>query len=371
MDIEDNDVQAREPSSERMPAIACGPGGISETRLIDCRPHGSAPLSASPPSLARTFFASQMTRPCWPALGELVVDGRATPVALYLSRVGRGGIGRGRDDVERRFQNPADGSAILEIPGRELLLLGLWESDPLVDIDSPLLVSADPIRRIGRTTRFSVFVSLPMLLRGLDTGWWDDETSIGESMRCFLPPLLPLSHVADRDGAPPDPSSMRAAIEGSGLLEANESEAPEAAERAREAGSRLVRDSRFSRRVIEAYGGLCAMCGLDVGLVEGAHIYPVAAPGSHDEPWNGLALCGNHHLAFDRHLLGVRTEDFEIVFHRDILDQAEASPAVAALVGGTFEQLARPPARAARARPEMFARRYEFYADSYEWLVGG
>ena len=304
----------------------------------------------------------------WPALGELIVDGAAIPVALYLGLVGL--TGRGRDEVERRFQNPADGSPILEIPGRDLLLLGLWESDPQVDVDKPLLVSADPMHRVGRTTRFSVFVSLSMLLRGLQAGWSEDETSIGESMRCFLPPLLPLSYSADRDEAPPDAPAMQAAIEGSGLLTAEEPEIPEAADRARQAGSRLVRDSRFSRRVVDAYDGLCAMCGLDVGLVQGAHIYPVSAPGSHDEPWNGLALCGNHHLAFDKHVLGVRTETFEIVFHEEILEQASGSPAVAALIDGTFDRLAQPTERAVRPKPEMFAQRYEFYVDSYEWLAG-
>src|SRR5437879_1305299 len=77
----------------------------------------------------------------WPTLGELVVDGVVTPVALYLGLVGLSQ--RGRDDVERRFQNPADGRAILEIPGRELLLLGLWEADSTMHIERPLLVSAD------------------------------------------------------------------------------------------------------------------------------------------------------------------------------------------------------------------------------------
>jgi hypothetical protein len=303
----------------------------------------------------------------WPALGELVVDGVSRPVALYLGLVGLSQ--RGRDDLERRFQNPGSDRPILEVPGRDLLLLGVWEEDTQIDMGRPVLVSADPVHRIGLMTRYSVFVSLAMLRHALASGWAEDESSSGESMRCFSPPLLPLSYAADRAGAPPPTSAMAAAIEGSGLLTAGDAEAPEAAQRARQAGSRLVRDSRFSRRVVDAYDGLCAMCGLDVGLVQGAHIYPVSAPGAYDEPWNGLALCGNHHLAFDRHVLGVRSETLEIVFHSAILDQMSSSPAVEALVQGTFGRLAEPRVASARPKPEMFDRRCEYYVDNYAWLT--
>jgi hypothetical protein len=163
---------------------------------------------------------------------------------------------------------------------------------------------------------------------------------------------------------------MQAAIEGSGLLTAAEPEVPAASQRARRAGSMLVRDARFSRRVVEAYEGLCAMCGLDVGLVQGAHIYPVSAPGSSDEPWNGLALCANHHLAFDRHLVGVHPGTSAIVFRATIVDQMAGSLAVKALVDGTFERLAEPVDESARPRREMFEMRYEFFVDRYEWLTG-
>lgn len=304
----------------------------------------------------------------WPALGDLVVDGVARPVALYAGLVGLSH--RERDAVERRFQNPGTNRPILEIPGRDLLLLGLWESDPVVDVARPLLVSADPFHRIGLTTRYSVFASMAPLLSALENGWSEAESSTGEVIRCFLPPLLPLSYAADRDGASPDALAMQAAIEGSGLLTADDEGVPDAAHRARQVGSRLVRDSGFSRRVVDAYDGLCAMCGLDVGLVQGAHIYPVSAPGSHDKPWNGIALCGNHHLAFDKHVLGVRPDTSEIVFHQSIVDQVAASPAVAALVAGTFERLTKPTVRSARPKPKMFELRYGFYTDRYDWLIG-
>jgi len=67
----------------------------------------------------------------------------------------------------------------------------------------------------------------------------------------------------------------------------------------------------FSRRVRSAYRHQCAMCGLGLELVEGAHIVPVAWPGSTDETNNGMALCRNHHSAYDRGIVSV-SPDYEI-----------------------------------------------------------
>ena len=304
----------------------------------------------------------------WPSLGELIVDGVAVPVAMFVAPVGLSH--RGRDEVERRFQNPGGGRPIIEIPGRAPLLLGLWEIDELEQVTRPLLVSADPMHRLERTTRFSVFVSTAALRAGVERGWSESRSSTGESIRCFAPPLLPLSYAANRDDSIPSTAAMQAAIEGSGLLAGGDEDIADASERARRAGSTLVRDARFSRRVVDAYDGLCAMCGFDVGLVEGAHIYPVSAPGSHDEPWNGLALCANHHLAFDKHMVGVKPESSEIVLHTDIRDQAPDNPAVRAFIDGTYSQLSEPVDRSTRPRADMFTMRYEFYLERYTWMPG-
>lgn len=67
----------------------------------------------------------------------------------------------------------------------------------------------------------------------------------------------------------------------------------------------------FSYRVRNAYRRQCAMCGLGLELTEGAHIVPVAWPGSTDETNNGMALCRNHHAAYDRGIVSV-SPDYEI-----------------------------------------------------------
>ncbi|HNJ85524.1 MAG TPA: HNH endonuclease [Agitococcus sp.] len=66
---------------------------------------------------------------------------------------------------------------------------------------------------------------------------------------------------------------------------------------------RKYREHDFRTRVLSAYGGACACCGVQLRLVEAAHIIPVASPKSTDETTNGIALCSLHHKAYDQNLL--------------------------------------------------------------------
>ena len=63
---------------------------------------------------------------------------------------------------------------------------------------------------------------------------------------------------------------------------------------------RALRDIDFRRRVLCAYEHRCAMCNIQLNLLEGAHILPVVHPESTDDTSNGVALCVLHHRAFDK-----------------------------------------------------------------------
>jgi hypothetical protein len=207
------------------------------------------------------------------------------------------------------------------------VLLGLWESDDLLQVHRPVVVTADALQREGRQTRWSAFVSINALTEALSTGWATHLSDSEELIHCMFPTLLPAPVAADLTGADLAMTLVRTAVEASGLLDETDPISDGgAAERARRAASTLVRDSRFSRRVLDAYAQRCAMCGLGLTLVQGAHIYPASAPGSQDEPWNGLALCANHHLAFDNHLLAVRPDTRQVVFRGDVPAQATSDP---------------------------------------------
>ncbi|MEW6543313.1 MAG: HNH endonuclease [Nitrospirota bacterium] len=80
---------------------------------------------------------------------------------------------------------------------------------------------------------------------------------------------------------------------------------------------RNLRDTSFQDRVLTSYSHRCAMCGLQMDLVEAAHIVPVRAPNSTDETCNGLALCALHHKAYDRSVLDVSDTYRVVVSNRE------------------------------------------------------
>lgn len=66
---------------------------------------------------------------------------------------------------------------------------------------------------------------------------------------------------------------------------------------------KALRDANFNKRVLTAYSHACAMCGMQLRLLDAAHILPAAHPDSNDETSNGVSLCTLHHRAFDRGLV--------------------------------------------------------------------
>ena len=79
-----------------------------------------------------------------------------------------------------------------------------------------------------------------------------------------------------------------------------------------------VRDTSFKDRVLVAYSNQCSFCGLQLKLIDAAHIVPVEKDGN-DMTSNGIALCALHHRAYDRKLLGFNT-DYQILISQDKMD---------------------------------------------------
>jgi putative restriction endonuclease len=83
----------------------------------------------------------------------------------------------------------------------------------------------------------------------------------------------------------------------------------------------IVRDAAFRKNVITLYSQRCAFCGLRIissdnqNIVDGAHIKPFSE--FRDDRFdNGLALCKNHHWAFDRGWFSI-SDNYRILIPRD------------------------------------------------------
>ncbi len=86
---------------------------------------------------------------------------------------------------------------------------------------------------------------------------------------------------------------------------------------------RIIRDTQLARRLKEAYGFRCQVCGqvrrLGTGdpYAEAHHVRPLGRP--HDGPDsvdNLVILCPNHHADFDYGALGIDPGDGETLFHK-------------------------------------------------------
>lgn len=75
------------------------------------------------------------------------------------------------------------------------------------------------------------------------------------------------------------------------------------------------RNSSFTRRVLTAYGHKCAVCNLQLKLIDASHIVPVSEEYSTDETSNGIALCTLHHRAYDKSLITFN-EKYQVIHNK-------------------------------------------------------
>ena len=73
-----------------------------------------------------------------------------------------------------------------------------------------------------------------------------------------------------------------------------------------------VRSPQFRTSVLDAYSYSCAMCSVQLELIEAAHVIPHAHPQGLDVVTNGIALCSLHHRSFDNSLLYVDPTTYRI-----------------------------------------------------------
>jgi putative restriction endonuclease len=153
---------------------------------------------------------------------------------------------------------------------------------------------------------------------------------------------------------------------GAGLLVSPADE--KAATRARKAAERLVRDARFRKDVLAAYSDRCALCGLGLGTVVGAHVYPAAAPASTDAVTNGIALCANHHIIYDKHMLAFERQGDELLLRINPALASNLDPRDRVLIEALPREVRQPAKISKRITDQNLEARRAYFDPAYDWV---
>lgn len=223
-------------------------------------------------------------------------DGLSTRILVYLWN-----CTYDRVNARPRFQvTGVDSHRFLIVPGVETFLMGY-------DQERNVFVAADVSRRkaeFGASP--SIYFSEECLESARVNGIASHENTRGETivaLRSDLVSVLFHAPSAVHDIASRHTGSAtleRLAKTGAGRRQPTE--------RTRMLVSRAVRDAKFPARLLPLYEHSCAVCGLQLGLVEAAHIIPVSSQTWDDNIDNGIALCVLHHRAYDGGLIVIQRD---------------------------------------------------------------
>ena len=235
-------------------------------------------------------------------------DDEAYSVLLYIWNITPGG--RNRPEDEYRVQVTGI-SEFEQHPEYKTLILGYSS-------DQGVFAGWDVSFHLGRLgTSPSLQIREQYLIGAVDHGFAVAPKDQGELAVVFAPSFV-MTYIRNLEGLhaagaiAEDIEVLERVAEAETIDEVDLSPLPAPRQRVVRTFAQSFREASFRQRVLAAYQGACAMCGLQLKLVEAAHIIPVYDPQSTDETANGICLCVLHHKAMDRALLGV-APDYRIL----------------------------------------------------------
>ncbi len=255
---------------------------------------------------------------------DLIVfkDERSFRVRLYVWNVTHGG-GPARAPTEYRIQVTGVTLPLIAPAGFQTLLFG-WHEDLAV------VAAFDPERhRRPSAASPSIQISIDTLHEASDRGLAVQQRGNREIVLAFRPELL-ITYIENQRalhgfaGDRHDIALLLAAGTGEEPPQQEMQTVPPERQRVIRMVATRRREANFRQRVLAAYNHSCAMCHLQLNLVEAAHVIPVGSPGSTDETSNGLALCSLHHEAYDDAIVGVR-QDYRIIVNEPLIQNIRSA----------------------------------------------
>ena len=235
---------------------------------------------------------------------SLLVNGH--DVTIFVANVSHA---QRSDPDEFRIQCPGDlpeELARIRVSGQPVCILGY-------SADTDTFSAWDPgrfVQRSRETQRFSLYTRMSSHEKASSDGLSIYQDATGQSVLSLRSELLALyienmealhlatgralqnivkAHNATRSGV----AAKRLVTVGKRKIEITQTQ--------------YARNPQFREAVREAYGNRCAMCGVQLELIEAAHLVPHQDPRGLDTVPNGIALCVLHHRSLDTGLVYLDT----------------------------------------------------------------
>lgn len=236
---------------------------------------------------------------------RLFKEEQSYPLIVYIWTLTPGGGGPSvRPGDEWRIQVTGVTPPLIMAPGRSTLLLGWHE-------ETEVFAGFDPLRHRWWTGRSpSIQIKESTLLEARQQGLAVYPKGNGELAVAFRPDALPdyvrLQESLHQFGDTPERLEvLQTVLRGEEVPQEELTAIPTERQIVARTVALRQRESTFRRRVLNAYSYQCAVCEIQLNLVEAAHIVPVYVQGSTDLTSNGLALCSLHHKGYDSALIAV------------------------------------------------------------------
>lgn len=234
-----------------------------------------------------------------PARAQLIKGSTRVEAWIHIWNVTPGGRPE-RRPFERRIQPTGIGDHFKTGGGAQTLILG-WSDEAQV------FAAFDHSYHAGQIgSSPSIQTDLPSLQAAAQDGLGVFAKSTGELSIAVRADMLGLYveqrqvlHALGKDAAQLTALRQMAADP----LEIELDDLPASRRKVMSTTLRLLRERRFGEKVLTAYAHRCAFCGVQLRLLDAAHILPVAHPQSNDKVTNGVALCALHHRAYDMALV--------------------------------------------------------------------
>lgn len=254
-------------------------------------------------------------------------DDHVEKIIVYLRNLTHGG-GSKRPTNEYRIQMHVEGSLLFE-DGWKTIILGWWE-------DGGVFTGFDALKHVNPGYSSSIQIRKEALFSARENGWKIYHRGNEEIAVAFKPTLFGdyIVGVTTFHEVGKDPSEIAIAEKISEIEEPieiiREEIQPEMTERRQVLYliNKKLRSNSFRERVLTVYSQACAFCGLQLKMVEAAHILPVYSAGS-DATSNGICLCSLHHKAYDSSLITFE-RDYTIRINEEMIAELRAEE----LVGG-------------------------------------